>query len=51
MADTSSEVAEQTRRDFMARFGNQPSLVLGTHFATPTGGHIVGDTAGYRFKT
>ena len=51
MADTSSEVAEQTRREFMARFGDQPALVLGTHFATPTAGHIVSTDRGYRFKS
>ncbi len=50
MADTSSALAEKTRREFMARFGNKPSLVLGTHFATPTGGHIGGDATGSRFK-
>lgn len=40
MGDISSDVAEQTRLAFMQRFGNRPSLVLGTHFATPTAGHV-----------
>ena len=30
-----------TRRDFLARYADQPTLVIGTHFATPTAGHIV----------
>ncbi|MBK8131688.1 MAG: hypothetical protein IPK48_02625 [Gammaproteobacteria bacterium] len=51
MGDISSDVAEQTRLAFMQRFGNRPSLVLGTHFATPTAGHIVSDGKGWRFDT
>ena len=51
MGDIASDVAEQTRRAFMQRFGNRPSLVLGTHFATPTAGHIRSDGEGWRFDT
>ena len=49
MGDHESELAERTRIAFMERFGNRPSLVLGTHFATPTAGKIVGARGGFRF--
>jgi glyoxylase-like metal-dependent hydrolase (beta-lactamase superfamily II) len=39
--DSLPELAEQTRRDFVTRYGDQPVLVIGTHFATPTAGRIV----------
>ena len=48
-ADSDGEVAEQTRRDFLARYADRPVLVIGTHFATPTAGKIVRDGAAYRF--
>ena len=32
-----------TRGDFLQRYGDQPVLVIGTHFAAPTAGHIVKD--------
>ena len=37
-----------TRRSFYARYANQPVLVIGTHFATPTAGKIVCDGEAYR---
>ncbi len=37
-----------TRRQFYARYADQPVLVIGTHFATPTAGKIVRDGAAYR---
>lgn len=49
MGDHQAELAERTRIAFMERFGNRPSLVLGTHFATPTAGKIVGARGGFRF--
>ncbi len=33
----------QTRMEFIKRFANQPTLVIGSHFADPTSGHIVSD--------
>jgi glyoxylase-like metal-dependent hydrolase (beta-lactamase superfamily II) len=48
-ADTDGAQAEQTRRDFLARYADRPVLVIGTHFATPTAGKIVKDGAAYRF--
>jgi glyoxylase-like metal-dependent hydrolase (beta-lactamase superfamily II) len=37
-----------TRRAFYARYAEQPVLVIGTHFATPTAGRIVRDGNAYR---
>jgi glyoxylase-like metal-dependent hydrolase (beta-lactamase superfamily II) len=37
-----------TRRAFYARYAEQPVLVIGTHFATPTAGKIVRDGDAYR---
>jgi glyoxylase-like metal-dependent hydrolase (beta-lactamase superfamily II) len=42
-ADTDGDMAEATRRAFIARYADRPVLVIGTHFATPTAGHIVRD--------
>ena len=48
-ADSDGAQAEQTRRDFLARYADRPVLVIGTHFATPTAGKIVRDGNAYRF--
>jgi glyoxylase-like metal-dependent hydrolase (beta-lactamase superfamily II) len=37
-----------TRRDFIRRHGDQPVLVFGTHFATPSAGRIVRDGDAWR---
>ena len=50
-ADTESSLAEKTRIEFMQRFGNTKTTVLGTHFATPTAGKIVSDGKGYKFES
>ena len=39
--DVDADAARRTRRDFLARCANRPVLVLGTHFAPPTGGWVV----------
>jgi len=49
IADSDAAQAEQTRRDFLARYADRPVLVIGTHFATPTAGRIHRDGGGYRF--
>jgi glyoxylase-like metal-dependent hydrolase (beta-lactamase superfamily II) len=41
--------SRQTRRSFLERYADKPMLVIGTHFATPTAGHIVRDGDTYRF--
>ena len=48
--DTDPDAARRTRRSFLERYANRPVLVLGTHFATPTGGHIMPEGAAYRFE-
>ena len=44
--DVDQAAALHTRREFLARYADGPVLVLGTHFAPPTGGWLVkaGDT-------
>jgi len=48
--DAQPERAIETRRDFVARYGDTDVLVIGTHFAGPTSGHIekVGDSCRLR---
>jgi glyoxylase-like metal-dependent hydrolase (beta-lactamase superfamily II) len=48
--DTDPEQGCKTRRDFMERYADKPVLVLGTHFATPTAGHIVKQGGAFRFR-
>ena len=47
--DADPEAARATRRDFVARQSDADVLVLGTHFGTPTAGHIVGGPGARRF--
>jgi len=47
--DVDPELARRTRRAFLERHADRPVLVLGTHFATPTGGRIVRDGRVWRF--
>jgi len=49
-ADYDGEWAENTRNDLLEQYADQPVLVIGTHFATPTAGHILRDGNVYRFK-
>lgn len=49
-ADTDSVQAERTRRDFLAAHADTPTLVIGSHFATPTAGKIVRDGDVWRFE-
>ncbi len=48
-ADVEPETAERTRRSFLERYGDTPTLVIGTHFATPTAGRIVKHGDVWRF--
>lgn len=50
IADVAGERAHKSRLEFMERYGNGPTLVLGTHFAAPTAGRIVSDGDSYRFE-
>ena len=47
--DSDADLARKTRREFLARYSDRPVLVFGTHFATPTAGHIVRDGDTWRF--
>lgn len=40
-----------TRREFIRRYADAPVLVIGTHFATPAGGRIVGDGEAWRLAS
>jgi len=44
------KTAELTRLRLFAEWADQPILVIGTHFAAPTAGHIVRDGAAFRFE-
>jgi hypothetical protein len=48
--DSNYDEAIATRRAFLERYGDQPILVLGTRFATPSAGRIVGDGDAWRFE-
>ena len=42
--------AQSTRRDFLGRYADGETLVLGTHFAGPTAGHLVAHGEGWHLK-
>jgi len=47
--DSDPDLARKTRHEFLERYGDRPVLVFGTHFATPSAGHIVRDGDTWRF--
>lgn len=47
-ADVDQRRSADTRARFLAEFADEPVLVIGTHFATPTAGHLVRDGDCYR---
>jgi glyoxylase-like metal-dependent hydrolase (beta-lactamase superfamily II) len=47
--DNDPEAAVLTRRRLFADWADRPILVIGTHYATPTAGHVVRDGEAYRF--
>lgn len=49
--DFDSDQALKTRERFLAEFSDEPVLIIGTHFATPTAGRIVADGETYRLET
>jgi glyoxylase-like metal-dependent hydrolase (beta-lactamase superfamily II) len=49
-ADFDKAQAEATRQAFLARYAGRPVLVLGTHFAGPTGGRLLRDGDAYRLE-
>src|SRR5690606_4477886 len=48
--DTWSDEAVTSRRKLFAEVADTPTLVIGTHFAAPTVGHIVRDGEAYRLR-
>ena len=46
--DSDAHAARTTRLAFLERYADGPVLVIGTHFATPTAGHIARDGDVYR---
>ena len=48
-ADVDGALAFETRKDFLESYADTPVLILGTHFASPTAGHIVRDGDRFRF--
>ena len=49
IADVDHEQAQRTRLAFLERFDDERTLVLGSHFATPTGGRLIRDGVAWRF--
>jgi glyoxylase-like metal-dependent hydrolase (beta-lactamase superfamily II) len=49
LGDNDPEAAARTRARLFAEWADQKTLVIGTHFAAPTAGHIVRDGATFRF--
>ncbi len=46
--DWDADLGRATRRTFLERYADGPVLVIGTHFAGPTAGHIIRDGDAYR---
>lgn len=42
-ADVDGAAGIETRRQFLARYTDDPTLIIGTHFAAPTAGRLVAD--------
>ena len=49
-ADSDSAQALATRLAMFEKLADRPILVIGTHFATPTAGHLVRDGEAYRLE-
>ena len=47
-ADTDQDWAASTREAFLERYADRPVLIIGTHFAGPTAGHLRRDGDSYR---
>lgn len=47
-ADNDAGAASATRREVFARYAEQPVLIIGTHFATPTAGYLKRDGDAFR---
>jgi glyoxylase-like metal-dependent hydrolase (beta-lactamase superfamily II) len=49
--DVDADAARATRREFLEKYKDGKTLVLGTHFAAPTGGRVAADGTAFRFST
>jgi len=49
--DMDAAAGAQTRVDFIDRFANTPTLVIGSHFSDPSAGHIVSDGTSWKLQT
>jgi hypothetical protein len=47
-ADYDQVASTKTRREVFAKLAGTPTLVIGTHFATPTAGRLVKDGDAWR---
>jgi hypothetical protein len=48
--DSDAQVAAVTRAKMFAEWADQPILVIGTHYAAPTAGHVKRDGAAFWFE-
>jgi glyoxylase-like metal-dependent hydrolase (beta-lactamase superfamily II) len=48
--DSDTKAATATRSKLLAEWADQPILVIGTHYAAPTAGHVKRDGPAYRFE-
>ena len=49
LGDNDPKGAALTRSRLFAEWADQPILVIGSHFAAPTAGHVFRDGAAFRF--
>jgi glyoxylase-like metal-dependent hydrolase (beta-lactamase superfamily II) len=47
--DSDKLAAAVTRKAMLKDWADKPILIIGTHFAEPTAGHVLKDGAGYKF--
>ena len=50
-ADYDPAAAEATRHRIFGELSGEPVLMIGTHFASPTAGHVVRDGEAYKLVT
>jgi len=48
--DSDAKQAIETRKKFLEKFADTPTLIFGTHFATPSAGHVIRDGDAFRFE-
>jgi glyoxylase-like metal-dependent hydrolase (beta-lactamase superfamily II) len=49
VADTDTAQADRTRAEFVGRYADTPTLIIGTHFGGPTAGRLERDGEAWRF--